>query len=155
MNAEYVWKEGQWGIHLVWLLDVWLGRRLSMRPCSYRQAVVAGRQSFLWDHRASPSLCFKPILGAHLPVFGGRGPRKHTILPLSSQAWTSPSTIPTQPHCKQGCRSTARRVFTGNQHCLAGQSLLSSMISHRFYVEGCFCTFMSAPCVWHLNQYNL
>lgn len=82
-----------------------------MRPCSYRQvATVAGRLSFLWDHRGSPFLCFKPLSGAHLPDFGGRGPRKNTI--LSTQPGLNQScNYPHTTHCKQDCKSPAKSVY--------------------------------------------
>lgn len=118
--------------------------------CSYRQAMGAGRQSFLWDYRGSSSLCFRPILEAHLSAFGGGSPTEHMILPSGSQAWNSPAAIHTQPHCKWGC-SPQPGVLEGNHLLLGVQRLLSSTVFHRFHVEGYSCAYMLAPCVWHLK----
>lgn len=93
--------------------------------CSYRQAIGADTQSFLWDHRGSPYLCFRLILGVLLLAFEGGSPTEHTVLPPGSQAWKSLAAISTQPHCKQGC-SPQPGVFKGNYLILAMQSCLSS-----------------------------
>lgn len=147
---------GRWTIRLLlcvvaiaWCV-AWEKALRETHSSSSRQWLLAGR-AFSGVTEA-PVTCVSGSSGLLLSACGGS--TQQMALPPCSQAWKSLAAIPTQPHYKRGC-SPQPGVFEGNHLLLGVQSLLSITVFHRFHVEGYFCVYMSAPCVWHLKQWHL